>query len=153
MSSIPPPSCDVLWTPDVIVNVVYRGVMIAVIAALVWERYRRLGRIVDEEQAIGSTTGSNLQPQPKPNKTDTTAGEAADTQHTHVEDGGKANIKAEEAANPKHIGIIENRDKVPTKAEKSVNTRHTHLEKGSKLDVIASAADVMNSFGEAAITL
>ncbi|KIM99700.1 hypothetical protein OIDMADRAFT_30105 [Oidiodendron maius Zn] len=151
MSSIPPPSCDVLWTPDVIVNVVYRGVMIAVIAALVWERYRRPGRNVD-----GSTTGSNLQPQPKPNKADTTAGEAADTQHsqhTHVEDGGKVNIKAEEAANPKHAGIIENRDKVHTKAEKSVNTRHTHLEKGSKLEVIATAADVMNSFGEAAITL
>lgn len=146
MSSIPP-SCDVLWTPDVIMNVVYRGVMIAVIAALMWERYRRPGRIVDEEQATSSTTGSNLQPQPKPNKTDTTAGEAADTQHTHVEDGCKANIKAEEAANPKHIGIIENRDKVHTKAEKSVNTRHTHLEKGSKFDVIATAADVMNSFG------
>ena len=47
MSSIPPPSCDVLWTSDVIVNVVYRSVMIAVIAALVWERYRRPGRIVD----------------------------------------------------------------------------------------------------------
>jgi hypothetical protein len=47
MSSIPPPRCDVLWTPDVIVNVVYRGVMIAVIAALVWERYRRPGLIVD----------------------------------------------------------------------------------------------------------
>ena len=39
------------------------------------------------------------------------------------------------------------------KTEKSVNTRHTHLEKGSKLDVIATAADVMNSFSEAAITL
>jgi len=153
MSSIPPPSCDVLWTPDVIVNVVYRGVMIAVIAALVWERYRRPGRIVDEEQAIGSTTGSNLQPQPKPNKTNTTAGEAADTQHNHVEDGGKVNIKAEEAANPKHTDIIENRDKVHTKAEKSVNTRHTYLKKGSKLDMITTAADVMNSFGEAAITL
>jgi hypothetical protein len=47
MSSIPPPSCDVLWTPDIIVNVLYRGVMIAVIAALVWERYRRPGRIID----------------------------------------------------------------------------------------------------------
>jgi hypothetical protein len=106
-----------------------------------------------EEQAISSTTGSNFQPQPKLNKTDTTAGEAADTQHTHVEDGGKANIKAEEAVNPKHTGITENRDKVHTKAEKSVNTRHTYLEKGSKLDVIVTAADVMNSFGEAAITL
>ncbi|TAQ90408.1 hypothetical protein B7494_g1269 [Chlorociboria aeruginascens] len=140
-------SCDVLWTPDVIVNVVYRGVMIAVIAALVWQRYRRPGRIID-----ASTTGSNPQPQTKPNKTDTTAGEAADTQHTHVEDGGKANIKAEGAAHPKHTGL-ENRDKVHTKAEISVNTRHTGLEKGSKLDVIATAADVMNSFGEAAITL
>jgi hypothetical protein len=55
--------------------------------------------------------------------------------------------------NPKHTGITENRDKVHTKAEKSVNTRHTYLEKGSKLDVIATAAGVMNSFGEAAITL
>jgi len=106
-----------------------------------------------EEQAIGSTTGSNLQPQPKPNKTGTTAGEATDTQHNHVEDGGKVNIKEEEAANLKHTGIIEKRDQVHTKAEKSVNTRHTYLEKGSKLDVIATAAEVMNSFGEAAITL
>lgn len=102
---------------------------------------------------MGSTTESNLHPQPKPNKTDTTAGEAADTQHSHIEDGGKVNIKAEEATNPKHTGNFENRHKVYTKAEKSVNTRHTSRDKGHKLDVIIATADVMNSFGEAAITL
>jgi len=61
--------------------------------------------------------------------------------------------KEEEAVNLKHIGIIEKRDEIHTKAEKSVNTTHTHLEKGSKLDVIATAADVMKCFGEAAATL
>jgi hypothetical protein len=55
--------------------------------------------------------------------------------------------------NLKHIYIIKNKDKVYTKAEKSVNTRHTYLKKRSKLDVIVTAADVINSFGEAVITL
>jgi hypothetical protein len=151
MSSIPPSSCNVLWTPDVIVNVVYRGVMIAVIAVLAWERYRHLGHIVDGE--FPNTCSRILLTWTRRTIHRLHYWEQPSTPAKAEQDRYKVNVKGEEAVNPKHAGIINYRNKVRTKAEKSVKTRHTYLEKGSKLDMIATAADVMNSFGEAVITL